>query len=41
MLNVVEIGFEIQINDAGLLFDDGLDHSGYSFMGCPFRSISI
>src|SRR3954468_23439110 len=41
MLNVIEIGFEIQINDARLLFDNRLGHSGYGRMCCPIRSISI
>jgi len=35
------LGGEIQINDARLLFDNPLGYPGYSFVRCPFRSISV
>ena len=41
MLHVIEIGAEIQINDARLLLDNPLGYPGYSFLRCPFRSVSL
>src|SRR6201987_347440 len=41
MLNVIEVGFEIQVNDARLLFDNRLGHSSYGCMRSPIRAISI
>src|ERR1035441_6037867 len=41
MLNVIEIGGQVQINDARLLFDDCSSYSGYGFMRRPLRTISI
>src|SRR6201988_2670945 len=41
MLDVIEVGLQIQIDDARLLLDDRLSYPGYGFMCCPFRSISI
>jgi hypothetical protein len=39
MLHVIEIGGEVQINDARLLFDDRSGYTGYGFMRRPLRSI--
>ncbi len=41
MLHVIEIGAEIQINDARLLLDNPLGYPGYSFVRCPLGSVSI
>ena len=38
MPNVIEIGAEIQINDARLFFDDRSGYTGYGFMRRPLRS---
>src|SRR5215467_1462422 len=41
MLNVVEVGAEINIDDSSLLLDDGLGYPVHRLMRCPFRPISI
>src|SRR5262245_40508301 len=41
MLDVIKVGFQIQIDDAGLILDDLLSPPGYGFMCWPLRSISI
>src|SRR5215472_16401669 len=41
MLHVVEIGFEIQIDDSRLLLDNRLGYPVYRLMCCPVRPISI
>src|SRR5215467_7034599 len=41
MLNVVEVGAEIKIDDSRLALHDGLSHSVHRLMRCPFRSVSI
>src|ERR1700682_6534756 len=41
MLNVVEVGPQVNVNDSRLVLHDCLCHSVYRLMRCPFRSISI
>src|SRR5215469_14123312 len=41
MLHVIEIGSQIQIDDARLLFDNRLGHPVDRCMGCPVRTVSI
>src|ERR1700694_4351496 len=41
MLHIIEVGSEVKIDDAGFPLIDRLGHSGYRFMRCPFRSVSI
>src|SRR5215467_4781521 len=41
MLHVVEIGFEIQIDDSRLLLDNRLGYPVYRLMCCPVRPVSI
>ena len=36
-----EVGSQIKINDACLLFHDCLVHSEHRFLSCPLRSVSI
>src|SRR5713226_6749514 len=41
MLNVVEVGSQVNINDSRLALHNCLCHSVDRLMGCPFRSVSI
>ncbi len=41
MLNVIEVGAEVNIDDASLLFDDGLGYPVHRLMSCPSRPVSI
>src|SRR6266849_1272337 len=41
MLNVLEVGPQVHVNDSRLALHDCLCHSVYRLMRCPFRSISI
>src|SRR5215472_4306299 len=41
MLNVIEVGAKIEIDDARLARHNCLSHSVYRLMRCPFRSVSI
>src|SRR5450432_2364029 len=41
MLNVVEVGPQININDSRLALHNRLSHSVHRLMGCTFRSVSI
>src|ERR1700693_4609549 len=41
MLNVIELGPQVNINDSRLALHNSLCHSGYRLMRCPFRSVSI
>src|SRR5439155_12265123 len=41
VLNIIEVGSQIQINDACLPFHDRLVHSEHRFASCPLRSVSV
>src|SRR5215470_13102666 len=41
MLNAVEVGSEVKIDDSCLPFHDRFVHAKYRFMGCPLRSVSV
>src|SRR6516165_4734276 len=41
MLNVIEVGAEVNIDNSGLALHNCLSHSVYRLMCCPFRSVSI
>src|SRR6202161_1511082 len=41
MLNVIEVGTEVNIDDSSLLFDDRLGYPVHRLVRCPFRSVSI
>src|SRR5215469_1385637 len=41
MLNIIEVGAEVNIDDSSLLFNDCLGYPVYRLMCCPFRSVSI
>src|SRR5664279_4054527 len=41
MLNVIEVGPQINVNDSRLALHNRLSHSVHRLMRCPFRSVSI
>src|SRR5215469_6762623 len=41
MLNIVEVGSEVKIDDSSLLFHDRSVHSEYRFMSCPPWPVSV
>src|ERR1051326_3255411 len=41
MLNVIEVGPQIDIDDSRLALHNRLSHSVHRLMRCPFRSVSI
>src|SRR5215813_5093792 len=41
MLNVIEVGPQIDIDDSRLALHNRLSHSVHRLMCCPFRSVSI
>src|ERR1019366_9124321 len=41
VLNIVEVGSQIKINDACLPFHDRFIHSEHRFLSCPLRSVSV
>src|SRR6266403_71119 len=41
MLNIVEVGAQIQINDASLTLHDRFVHLEHRFLSCPLRSVSV
>src|ERR1035438_7377089 len=41
MLNVIEVGAEVDIDDSSLLFNDALGYPVHRLMRCPFRPVSI
>src|SRR5215472_14259763 len=41
MLNRVEVGSQVQIDDFGLRFHDPLGHAVDRFMSSPLRSVSV
>src|SRR5450755_3700155 len=41
MLNVIEVGPQVYVNDSRLTLHNRLSHSVHRLMCCPFRSVSI
>src|SRR5271156_4157163 len=41
MLNVIEVGPQVNVNDLRLDLHNRLSHSVHRLMRCPFRSVSI
>src|SRR3979409_823986 len=41
MLNVIEVGPQVNVNDSRLALHYRLSHSVHRLMRCPFRSVSI
>src|ERR1022692_4296281 len=41
MLNVIEVGPQVNINDSSLTLYNRLSHAVHRLMRCPFRSVSI
>src|SRR5450759_3688134 len=41
MLNVIEVGPQINVNDSRLALHNRLSHPVHRLMRCPFRSVSI
>src|SRR4030095_6043407 len=41
MLNVIEVGAEVNVDDSSLLLDDCLGYPVHRLMRCPFRPVSI
>src|SRR5215472_5680472 len=41
MLDIVEVGSQVKIDDARLLFPDRLIHAKYRFMSRPLRSVAV